>query len=97
MHKQNQFSFTFRSAGPLVHLLLPGLLQQLGAEDVPASLVQLAPVVVGAGVRPPLVLGVHPDLGRIFAGKGPATRNEGIFNNPFVIRKLMLTLGPGQV
>merc|ERR1719320_663564 len=33
----------------------------LGTDDLPAALVQLLPVLVGPGVRPPLVLGVHAD------------------------------------
>ena len=62
-------TLTLGAAGPLVHLLLPRLLEQLGVEHVPAALVQLPPVVVGPGVRPPLVLGVHPDLGRVLASQ----------------------------
>ena len=65
-------TLTLGAAGPLVHLLLPRLLEQLGVEHVPAALVQLPPVVVGPGVRPPLVLGVHPDLGRVLASQRPA-------------------------
>merc|ERR1719192_2573280 len=50
-----------RPLGPLFVLLLPDGVQGLGTDDLPASLVQLLPVLVGPGVRPPLVLGVHAD------------------------------------
>merc|ERR1719500_1314027 len=39
-------------------------------EDLPATLVQLFPVLVGPGVGPPLVLGVHADHGGVLANKG---------------------------
>ena len=35
------------------------------------ALVEFSPVLVGAGVCPALVLGVHADLGRVLAGQGP--------------------------
>ena len=65
---------TLGPARPLVHLLLPAFLQELRVEDVPASLVEFPPVIVGPGVRPPLVLGVHSDLGRIFPSQSSAMR-----------------------
>merc|ERR1719167_1077291 len=38
-------------------------------DDLPASLVQLLPVLVGPGVCPPLVLGVHADGRRVLAAE----------------------------
>merc|ERR1719239_1565490 len=55
--------------GPVFVLLLPHGLQGLGPDDLPASLVQLLPVIVGSGVGTPLVLGVHANLGRVLAGQ----------------------------
>merc|ERR1712190_197584 len=59
-----------RPLGPLLVLLLPDGVQGLGTDDLSASLVQLLPVLVGPGVRPPLVLGVHADHGGVLANKG---------------------------
>merc|ERR1712190_333128 len=59
-----------RPLGPLLVLLLPDGVQGLGTDDLPAALVQLLPVLVGPGVRPPLVLGVHADHGGVLANKG---------------------------
>merc|ERR1711936_1256103 len=58
------------SLGELVVLLLPGGLEVLGSDDLPATLVQLLPVVVGPGVGSALVLGVHADLGWVLASQG---------------------------
>merc|ERR1712177_120055 len=58
------------SLGELVVLLLPGGLEVLGSDNLPASLVQLLPVVVGPGVGSALVLGVHADLGWVLASQG---------------------------
>merc|ERR1719463_476683 len=55
---------------PLAQLLLPHRLEPLGADDLGAALVQLLPVAVGSGVRPPLVLGEHVDFGRVGAAEG---------------------------
>merc|ERR1719495_1305552 len=56
--------------GPVVELLLPDGLEHLGAHNLPAALVQLLPVAIGPGVCAALVLGEHPDLGRVLAGEG---------------------------
>merc|ERR1719365_377618 len=56
--------------GPLLELLLPDGVQGLGTDDLPATLVQLLPVLVGPCVGPPLVLGVHSDHGGVLANKG---------------------------
>merc|ERR1712061_158258 len=56
--------------GPLGVLVLPHLLDQLGAQHLGAALVQLLPLAVGSGVRPPLVLGEHVDGGRVRAAEG---------------------------
>merc|ERR550519_2187055 len=58
------------SLGELVVLLLPGRLKVLGSDNLPATLVQLLPVVVGPGVGSALVLGVHADLGWVLASQG---------------------------
>merc|ERR1719463_921882 len=55
---------------PLAQLLLPHRPEPLGADDLGAALVQLLPVAVGSGVRPPLVLGEHVDFGRVGAAEG---------------------------
>merc|ERR1719361_2673303 len=47
------------SLGPLPELLFPHGLEPLGADDLGSALVQLLPVAVSPGVRPPLVLGEH--------------------------------------
>merc|ERR1719251_289990 len=59
-----------RPLGPLIVLLLPDGVQGLCTDDLPATLVQLLPVLVGPCVRPPLVLGVHADGRRIFSAEG---------------------------
>merc|ERR1719365_369801 len=56
--------------GPLLELLFPDGVQGLGTDDLPATLVQLLPVLVGPCVGPPLVLGVHADHGGVLANKG---------------------------
>merc|ERR1712001_539475 len=56
--------------GELLELLLPDGIEGLGTDDLPATLVQLLPVLVGPGVGPPLVLGVHADHGGVLANKG---------------------------
>merc|ERR1719238_22644 len=58
------------SLGELVVLLLPGGLEVLGSDNLPATLVKLLPVVVGPGVGSALVLGVHADLGWVLASQG---------------------------
>merc|ERR1719238_1473353 len=58
------------SLGELVVLLLPGGLEVLGSDNLPATLVQFLPVVVGPGVGSALVLGVHADLGWVLASEG---------------------------
>merc|ERR1719350_1161924 len=58
------------SLGPLSELLLPHGLKPLAADDLGAALVQLLPVAVGPGVRPPLVLGEHVDGGGVGAAEG---------------------------
>merc|ERR1719238_2404071 len=58
------------SLGELVVLLLPGGLEVLGSDNLPATLVQFLPVVVGPGVGSALVLGVHADLGWVLASQG---------------------------
>merc|ERR1712212_1461696 len=58
---------TLRELG---ELLLPGRLEPLGSEDLGAALVQLLAVAVASGVRPPLVLGEHPDGGGVLLGEG---------------------------
>ena len=35
------------------------------------ALVEFSPVLVGAGVCPALILGVHANLGRVLSGEGP--------------------------
>merc|ERR1719382_2158030 len=54
---------------PLVVLLFPDGVQGLGTDDLPATLVQLLPVLVGPGVGPPLVLGVHADWRRVLSAE----------------------------
>merc|ERR1711910_318330 len=68
------------SLGELVVLLLPGGLQMLGSDDLPSTLVELLPIVVGPGVCPALVLGVHADLGGVLSsqGLGVKTHLEGL-------------------
>merc|ERR1719238_859092 len=58
------------SLGELVVLLLPGGLEVLGSDNLPATLVKLLPVVVGPGVGSALVLGVQADLGWVLASQG---------------------------
>merc|ERR1711884_695391 len=58
------------SLGELDVLLLPGGLEVLGSDNLPATFVQLLPVVVGSGVGSALVLGVHADLGWVLASQG---------------------------
>merc|ERR1711863_121967 len=54
----------------LGELLLPVRLQPLGPDHLGATLVQLLAVAVAPGVRPPLVLGEHPDGGGVLLGEG---------------------------
>merc|ERR1711863_147594 len=54
----------------LGELLLPVRLQPLGPDHLGATLVQLLAVAVAPGVRPPLVLGEHPDCGGVLLGEG---------------------------
>merc|ERR1719264_1139404 len=54
---------------PVVHLLLPGLLQQLRIQHVPAALIELPSVLICSCVRPPLVFGVHADFGRVLSSE----------------------------
>merc|ERR1719340_370077 len=54
----------------LGELLLPHRLKPLGADHLGAALVQLLAVAVAPCVRPPLVLGEHPDGGRVLLGEG---------------------------
>merc|ERR1719500_1242229 len=58
---------TLRELG---ELLLPVRLQPLGPDHLGATLVQLLAVAVAPGVRPPLVLGEHPDGGGVLLGEG---------------------------
>merc|ERR1719443_2352347 len=58
------------SLGPLSELLFPHGLEPLAANDLGAALVQLLPVAVGPGVRPPLVLGEHVDGGGVGTAEG---------------------------
>merc|ERR1719500_299104 len=58
---------TLRELG---ELLLPVRLQPLGPDHLGATLVQLLAVAVASGVRPPLVLGEHPDGGGVLLGEG---------------------------
>merc|ERR1719365_301738 len=62
----------FKEAGLLllIVLLLPDGVQGLGTDDLPATLVQLLPVLVGPCVGPPLVLGVHANRRREFSAEG---------------------------
>merc|ERR1712192_388790 len=53
---------TLRELG---ELLLPPCLEPLGPDHLGAALVQLLAVAVASGVRPPLVLGEHPDGGGV--------------------------------
>merc|ERR550519_1778008 len=62
--------FGLGSLGPLPELLFPHGLEPLGADDLGSALVQLLPVAVGPGVRPPLVLGEHVDGGGMGATEG---------------------------
>merc|ERR1712004_220753 len=54
----------------LGELLLPHRLKPLGPDHLGATLVQLLAVAVAPCVRPPLVLGEHPDGGRVLLGEG---------------------------
>merc|ERR1712180_368747 len=56
--------------GPLLVLLFPDCIQSLCSDHLPASFIQLLPVVVCPGVCPPLILGVHTDHWRILSYKG---------------------------
>merc|ERR1712242_180016 len=58
------------SLGPFFVLLLPDGVHVLRSDNLPATLVQLLPVLVGPGVGSPLVLGVHADHGGVLANKG---------------------------
>merc|ERR1719147_406086 len=55
--------------GPLLVLLFPDCIQSLCSDHLPASFIQLLPVVVCPGVCPPLILGVHTDHWRILSYK----------------------------
>ena len=66
---------TFRSASPFIHFLFPRLLQKFSIENIPSSFIQLASVIIGSGVRSPLILGVHTDLGWILACQGSSKLN----------------------
>merc|ERR1719323_2771331 len=57
------------SLAPVVHLLLPGFLQQLRIQHVPAALIELPSVLICPCVCPPLVFGVHADFGRVLASE----------------------------
>merc|ERR1712020_193945 len=50
-------------------LIFPDPVKSLGPDDLPATLIQLLPVLVGPGVGSSLILGVHPDRRRILATK----------------------------
>merc|ERR1719245_818577 len=80
------------SLGELVILLLPGGLEMLGSDDLPATFVELLPVIVGPGVCPPLVLGVHADLGGVLAsqGLGVETLLEGLGSQLSLLSLLQL-------
>merc|ERR1711962_1964878 len=54
---------------PLVQLLLVLRLQHLCPHNFPASLVETLPVRIRPRVRPPLVLGEHPDSRRVLPGE----------------------------
>merc|ERR1719233_1188682 len=54
----------------LGQLLLPHALQPFGPDDLSTTLVELLPVAIGPGVRPPLVLGEHVDGGGVLLGEG---------------------------
>merc|ERR1719382_902642 len=56
--------------GELLELLLPHVLQPFCAHHLSATLVQLLAVAVASGVRPPLVLGEHPDGRGVLLGEG---------------------------
>merc|ERR1712107_748629 len=53
----------------LGELLLPHRLEPLGPDHLGTTLVQLLAVAVAPCVRPPLVLGEHPDGGRVLLGE----------------------------
>merc|ERR1719369_2686314 len=53
----------------LGQLLLPHALQPFGPDDFSTTLVELLPVAIGPGVRPPLVLGEHVDGGGVLLGE----------------------------
>merc|ERR1719228_377041 len=55
---------------PVVHLFLPGFLQQLRIQHIPAALIELPSVLICSCVCPPLVFGVHADFGRVLAREG---------------------------
>merc|ERR1711936_971641 len=56
--------------GELLELLLPHVLQPFCTHHLGSTLVQLLAVAVASGVRPPLVLGEHPDGGGVLLGEG---------------------------
>merc|ERR1711892_289171 len=58
------------SLGELSQLVFPGRFQGFSTKDLSATFVQLLPVSVAPGVCPPLVLGEHPDGGRVLASEG---------------------------
>merc|ERR1711997_277965 len=59
-----------RPLGELVVFLLPGGLEVFSSDHLPATFVQLLPVVVRSGVSSALILGVHADLGWVLASQG---------------------------
>merc|ERR1719348_2305227 len=59
-----------RPLSPLIMLLLPQSIKCFSPDDLPATLIKLLPVLIGSGVRPPLILGVHPNHGWVLANKG---------------------------
>merc|ERR1719507_2958490 len=82
--------------GELLELLLPDGIEGLGTDDLPATLVQLLPVLVGPGVGPPLVLGVHADHGGVLANKGLGVKTllQGLLSQLSLLPLLQLLKVP---
>merc|ERR1719452_127395 len=57
------------SLGPFFVLLFPDGINRFCSDDLPATLIQLLPVVIGSGVSSALILGVHADHWWVFANK----------------------------
>merc|ERR1719431_2100659 len=60
--------------GPFLILLFPDSIKRLGSDNLPASFVQLLPVIIGSGVYSAFILGVHADHWWVLSNKGPGIK-----------------------